>query len=113
MQNEVDYMQELGRTFNKKVSKHIEKNMFGTGMALGTKTATGVLVDGQTNEYIGEDCLILDHLLLESSYTTSTDNDHSHTVTTPDNFKINTDDRVLVALLGTACVIIGRVTNIG
>lgn len=113
MQNKVDYMQELGRTFKNKISKNIESNMYGTGMALGTKTANGVLVDGQTNEYIGEDCSILDHLLLESSYTTSTDNDHSHTVTTPDNFRINTGDRVLVALLGTACVIIGRVTNIG
>ncbi|WP_238917263.1 hypothetical protein [Clostridium sp. YIM B02555] len=113
MQNKVDYMQELGRTFNNKVSKHIVTSMFGTGVALGTKTLSGVLVDGQTNEYIGEDCLILDQLLLESSYTTSTNNEHSHTIQTPDNFKINTGDRVLVALLGTACVIIGRVTSNG
>jgi hypothetical protein len=113
MQNKVDYMQELGRTFKGKVSKHIEASMYGTGVVLGTKTASGVLIDGQTNEYIGEDCLILDNLLLENSYTTSINSDHSHTVTTPDNFKINTGDRVLVALLGTACVIIGRVTSNG
>lgn len=113
MQNKVDYMQELGRTFKGKVSKHIETSMYGTGVSLGTKTATGVLVDGQTNEYSGDDCLTLDHLLLESSYTTSMNDEHSHTIETPDNFKINTGDRVLVALLGTACVIIGRVTSNG
>ncbi len=113
MQNKVDYMQELGRTFKGKVSKHIEASMYGTGVSLGTKTATGVLVDGQTNEYSGDDCLTLDHLLLESSYTTSTNDEHSHTIETPDNFKINIGDRVLVALLGTSCVIIGRVTSNG
>ena len=55
--------------------------------------------------------MILDHLLLEEKYTTEMANEHKHDIITPDNFKIESGDRVLVALLGTACVIVVRVTN--
>lgn len=106
-----DYMKELGRTVKNKMNKSISSSMYGTGIVLGTKTEKGVLVDGQTNEYIGEDCFILDHLLLEDKYITNTSNDHLHEIKAPENFRIYKGDRVLVALLGTNCVIVGRVTN--
>lgn len=111
MHNKIDHIKELGRDINKKMQKTVDSSMYGTGMALGTKTLTGVLVDGQKFEYSGSDCMILDHLLLEEKYTTEIANEHKHDIITPDNFKIESGDRVLVALLGNACVIVGRVTN--
>ena len=51
MDNKIDHVKELGRDINKKMKKTVDSSMYGTGMALGTKTSTGVLVDGQKFEY--------------------------------------------------------------
>lgn len=77
----------LANTIRNQTNKAIESAMYGTGLALGIKTTKGVLVDGQKNEFSGSDCMMIEHMTNE----------------------YETGDRVLVALLDTTCVIIGKV----
>lgn len=103
----IDQMNVLANTINQKTKAAIENAMYGTGIALGTKTANGVLVDGQKNEFTGSDCMIIEHIVhIYETKSTLGHESHSHTFDLND---IATGDRLLVAILNTTCVIIGKV----
>lgn len=101
-------MNELASTIKTHMNNVVSSVSFANGLSLGYKTANGVRVDGQRNEYSGSDCLILNQIT--NTYSTEEVQGHTHEFTLND---VSTGDRVLVALLGTTCVIIGKVNTLG
>ncbi|MBV4447428.1 hypothetical protein KM799_12520 [Clostridium tyrobutyricum] len=84
----------------------------GFSMALGTITATGLMIDNFRYEIT--DYMVLDYLTMDKEYFTDTntagEDSHSHKVKTPDELKpLNIGDRVVVATIGAQNIIMGRV----
>lgn len=113
--NEGDIFNEIARTIHGNTNNAIEGAMFGTGLALGTLTPTGLKLDNFKHEF--NDYLILDYLKLEESYYTELETctvGHRHEFKTPDHIKkLQPGDRVLVAQFGADNVIVGRVVSNG
>lgn len=110
--HEGDVFNEIARTVHDKTNKTINEAMFGTGLALGTLTETGLKVDNFDHEF--KDYLVLDYLKLNDSYYTEVALKHSHEFKTPENIKkLKVGDRVLVAQFGADNVIVGRVVSNG
>ena len=103
------------RTVNNNTNKSINNASYANGIALGTVTESGLLIDGIKQEYSKGDYWILDNLKNAESITTesaSGPESHAHTIKTPSNQKpIKVGDRVLVAVMGVNAVIIGRVSR--
>lgn len=117
MQNDVidNVCNGIVRAVNKNTNKSINESNYAAGMALGTLTESGLLVDGIKQEYPKGDYWILDNLKNAESVTTESTNgaeSHTHIIKTPDNQKtIKVGDRVLVAVMGVNAVIVGRISN--
>lgn len=113
--HEGDVFNEIVRTMHDKTNKTINEAMFGTGLALGTLTETGLKLDNFDPEF--KDYLVLDYLKLNDSYYTESatcTSSHKHEFKTPDNLKkLKVGDRVLVAQFGADNVIVGRVVTNG
>ncbi|MDU4478630.1 hypothetical protein [Clostridium sp.] len=105
---EINNVNELANTIKKHMKNAVNSASFANGLSLGYKTTNGVIVDGHKNEYCGSDCLILNQIT--NTYSTEESQGHTHKFSLND---ISTGDRVLVALLGTTCVIIGKVNLCG
>ena len=102
---EINNVNELASYIKKYMNRSIDVALFANGLSLGYKTANGASVDGQKNEYLGSDCLILNQII--NTYSTEDAEGHTHKFSLND---VSIGDRVLVALLGKTCVIIGKVT---
>lgn len=113
--NQGDVFNEIARTFHSNTNNAIEGAMFGTGLALGILTETGLKIDNFKHEFT--DYLVLDYLKLNDSYRTESTSctvSHSHEFKTPDHLKkLKVGDRVLVAQFGADNVIVGRVVTNG
>lgn len=113
--NEGDVFNEIARVFHSNTKNAIEGAMFGTGLALGTLTATGLKLDNFKHEF--KDYLVLDYLKLNDSYHTESASctvSHNHELKIPENIKkLKYGDRVLVAQFGADNVVIGRVVSNG
>lgn len=108
---QVDHVQELARGIKEKMKKTVQEGMFGTGMALGTITTNGLIIDGCDHTF--KDYMILDYLTLDDSYYTENTTchvTHNHEFKTPEPIKrIKIGDRVLIAQFGADNVVVGRV----
>jgi hypothetical protein len=113
--NQGDVFNEIARTMHDKTNNVINGAMFGTGLALGILTETGLKLDNFKYEF--KDYLVLDYLKLNDSYFTETATctvSHRHEFKTPDHIKhLQIGDRVLVAQFGANNVIVGRVVQHG
>ena len=108
--NQFNIFDEIARTVNNNTHKSIKKALFGVGLTLGTFNGSSLKLDNFDQEVT--DYLILDLLNLASSYQTEKSNDHTHTFNMPEPLQsIKQGDRVLVAEIGSDCVIIGRVSH--
>ncbi|MBS5934919.1 MAG: hypothetical protein KIC94_18810 [Clostridiales bacterium] len=105
---EINNLNELATDIKKHMYRTVDNALFANGLSLGYKTANGATVDGQKNEYSGSDCLILNQII--NTYSTEESQGHTHKFSFND---VSAGDRVLVALLGTTCVIIGKVSACG
>lgn len=86
-------------------SSNITKNaMFGNGPVLGTYYGTHVILDN-FNKPINDFYML--NFLKQSTLTTSTENDHSHTVSNP--CYVPPGSRVLCVEINSDVVIIGKV----
>lgn len=101
---EINIVNDLASDIKKQMQRTVNSALFANGLSLGYKTANGVTVDGQKNEYSGSDCLILNQII--NTYSTEDAEGHTHKFSLND---VSIGDRVLVALLGKTCVIIGKV----
>lgn len=112
--NDGDIFNEIARAVYGKTNEAIEGAIFGTGLALGTLTSTGLKLDNFKHEFT--DYMVLDYLKLEDSYNTEIAGDpsHSHEIETPLNIrKLKVGDKVLVAQFGADNVVVGRVVSNG
>lgn len=108
--NQFNIFDEVARTVKNKTHKSIAKSLVGIGLTLGTFNGNSVTLDNFDQEIT--DYLILDILNLEDSYSTEEANNHTHIFNMPEPLKsIKAGDRVLVAEIGSDCVIIGRVSH--
>ncbi|MZK53683.1 hypothetical protein [Clostridium beijerinckii] len=108
--NQFNIFDEIARTVNNNTHKSIAKSLVGIGLTLGTFNGDSLTLDNFDQEIT--DYLILDILNLGDSYSTEESNDHTHEFNTPEPLKsIKNGDRVLVAEIGSDCVIIGRVSH--
>lgn len=110
MENNFNIFDEVVREMHNNTHKSISKSLFGVGLTLGTFYGDSLTLDNFNKPIT--DYLILDLLNLGSSYSTGQSDGHSHTFDMPEPLQsIKQGDRVLVALIGAECVIIGRVSH--
>lgn len=95
--------EEIARTVHTNTNKAINNALFGVGLTLGTYNGDSLKLDNFNQDIT--DFLMLD--LLKSGYETQEADGHTHQFNTP----IKPGDKVLVAEIGSDCVIIGRVSN--
>lgn len=108
--NQFNIFDEIARTVNDNTHKTITKSLFGVGLTLGTFNGDSLTLDNFNKPIT--DFLILDILNLSESYSTEQSDNHAHRINTPEPLKgITSGDRVLVAEIGSECVIIGRVSH--
>ena len=112
---QVNHVQELARGMNEKMLRAVEEGTYAMGMALGTITANGLIIDGCKD--IFQDYMVLDYLTLKDSYWTekaacSLGTPHKHEFKTPEPIKrLKIGERVLVAQFGADNVVVGRVVS--
>lgn len=110
MENNFNIFDEIVRQMHSNTNKSIAKSLFGVGLTLGTFNGDSLALDNFNKSIT--DYLILDLLNLGSSYSTGQSDGHSHSFDIPGPLQsIKQGDRVLVALIGAECVIIGRVAH--
>lgn len=110
MENNFNIFDEVVRQMHSNTDKSIANSLFGVGLTLGTFNGDSLALDNFNKPIT--DYLILDLLNLGDSYSTEQSSGHSHNFNMPEPLKsIKQGDRVLVALIGAECVIIGRVKH--
>lgn len=108
----MEIFNEIAREIKSNTNKSVNKAISSVGLDLGTITSTGLKLDNFKYEI--QDYMMLDNLKMKNEYNTEIagEHSHSHSFKTPTELKqLATGDRVLVALLGSEFVIVGRVVN--
>ena len=103
---------ELAREIRVSTNKAVNKVVSYIGLNLGTITSSGLKLDNFKYEI--QDYMILDYLKMRNEYNVEMSGEypHNHVLKTPKELKpISVGDRVLVALLGSEFVVVGRVVN--
>lgn len=103
---------EVAREIKGHTDKTISNTISSLGFELGTMTSSGLKLDNFKYEI--KEYLMLDYLKMENEYNTEIagEHPHNHIFKIPKELKpISVGDRVLVALLGSEFVVVGRVVN--
>ncbi|AWZ48383.1 hypothetical protein C3495_05925 [Clostridiaceae bacterium 14S0207] len=103
---------ELAREIRGSTNKAVNEALSYIGLDLGTITSSGLKLDNFKYEI--QDYMILDYLKMGNEYNIEMagEHPHNHVLKTPKELKpISVGDRVLVALLGSEFVVVGRVVN--
>ncbi|RXM79572.1 hypothetical protein DP144_01835 [Clostridium tetani] len=103
---------EIAREIKGNTNRAVNEAVSYIGLDLGTITSTGLKLDNFKYEI--QDYMILDYLKMNNEYNAETAGKHlnNRIFKTPKELKpLTVGDRVLVALLGSEFVVVGRVVN--
>lgn len=108
----MEIFNEIAREIKGNTNRAVNEAVSYIGLDLGTITSTGLKLDNFKYEI--QDYMMLDYLKMKNEYNAEIagEHPHNHIFKIPKELKpISVGDRVLVALLRSEFVVVGRVVN--